>query len=337
MFQKKEVLFIGDYLSATGPAIVNKNLKAHLGDKVKFIYNRNKIIRTIQIVISLVQSKAVILSGVSRANLFVFKLKKITGNKVIYLMHGSVVKENKINGTSNPYAENLEKQHLTNSDSIICVSKRFMSWMQEQYPELTNKFNYVNNGIDWSLLKKDRSKDQQLERKKNYIMSIGGGMPRKNILKICEAIDLINKENSENLRLIVLGGQGNDLFEITKYPFVEYYGVVPYDQVFEYYSKSNLYIQNSSFETFGLAPIEALLSGCNLLLSKEVGALDLIENIDESDLIVDNQNEYEIRDKIINLLNNRNNDKLLRSLSEKNTSIEYQSNRLIDIIEKVMA
>jgi len=339
MSQKRKVLFIGDCLSDTGPAIVNKNLKIYLSDRIKFVYSKNKIVRTIQILTRLTQSKAVILSGISRANIIVFKLKKITGTKIVYLMHGSVTKENEINKTSNSYAESLERYHLTNSDQIVCVSKRFMEWMHEQYPEFSHKFNYVTNGVDWSLLSKrniEKLKDRQLQRENNYIMSIGGGMPRKNILRICEAINQINKEESLNLKLIVLGGQGKDIEKIIKYPFVEFYGVVPYDKVFEYYHKSNVYIQNSSFETFGLAPIEALLSGCNLLVSKEVGALDLIGGISELDIIYDTNNVNEIREKILNVLSNTNNERLLSGININNTSVEHQAKSLLKLIEKVI-
>ena len=74
IYSRRQVLFIGDCLSDTGPAIVNKNLKIYLNNRAIFVYSKNKIVRTIQILTRLAQSKVVILSGISRANVIVFKL-----------------------------------------------------------------------------------------------------------------------------------------------------------------------------------------------------------------------------------------------------------------------
>ena len=83
-----------------------------------------------------------------------------------------------------------------------------------------------------------------------------------------------------------------------------------------YYRKSNLYIQNSEFETFGLATMEALICGCNLLISQNVGAKAIINGLEANDLINDVDNIKEISNKIMHNLFNSNNNRLINSIKK---------------------
>ena len=69
-------------------------------------------------------------------------------------------------------------------------------------------------------------------------------------------------------------------------------------------------MQNSCFETFGLAPVEALSLNCSVLLSDKIGALDIIETAEESDIIYDYKNADEIAEKIKGILDRPNADRL---------------------------
>src|SRR5690606_4799815 len=118
------------------------------------------------------------------------------------------------------------------------------------------------------------------------------GMRRKNILAICKAIEKIHQTKDEQFHLIVIGLPYTEKEEICSYDFVTYYDKLHHQKVLEILSESSLYIQNSIFEPFGLAVIEALAADCNLLISKNIGAIDLMTTIKDSDVIYDVYDEY---------------------------------------------
>lgn len=61
------------------------------------------------------------------------------------------------------------------------------------------------------------------------------------------------------------------------------------------------------FEPFGLATIEALFSGCNILISQNVGCRDIFTEIEDNSLIYDTNDISELVEKINFNMNNDNN------------------------------
>lgn len=120
---------------------------------------------------------------------------------------------------------------------------------------------------------------------------------------------------------------------ILSFPFVKYFSKVPHSEMPLYYQRAKLFVQNSSFETFGLAPIEALVNGCDLLLSKETGAKSIIPTLESNDIIYDNQDVNEIASKIKRLLIDTNNQRLVNGIDKEETSVKFAANRMMEILK----
>ncbi|HDR7703267.1 TPA: glycosyltransferase family 4 protein [Bacillus thuringiensis] len=326
------LLFVGDLIGNVGPANVNKALKKNLPNSTMFLEKRSIIGRVFELVVKIRKADAVLFSGMSKINIIGFRISKLLGIKSAYLMHGCRNIEGKINGNYNQNDVDVENKVLELAPIIICVSENFMYWMKENYPQYEDKLTYVNNGIDWENL--TAAKKTSIEREENTLMAVGGGVPLKNIKSICKAIDLINQKDQMNLQLIVIGNEGKDLEEILSFPFVQYYQKVPHEEMPYYYQRAKLFVQNSSFETFGLAPIEALVNGCNLLVSKETGAKSIIPHLEDNDIVYDNYNVNEISKKIKFLLANSNNKKLISSMNPNVTSVEFAAIQIVDTLKK---
>ncbi|MGQ7390445.1 glycosyltransferase [Streptococcus suis] len=176
------------------------------------------------------------------------------------------------------------------------------------------------------------------KKKANQIVSIGGGIPQKNNLLICRAINKLNEENKMNLKYIVIGLTGRDKDEICSYDFVTYYEKLSHEEVIEILAGSQMYIQNSVFETFGLAIIEALLSDCILLISNNIGAISVLKTIENRDLIFNINDVDEISSKIKYLLSNNNTIRLKHGLDTEKvaytTSAELLYKKIFSIWEK---
>ncbi|ASZ20030.1 glycosyl transferase [Bacillus cereus] len=326
-----KVFFIGDFDSDNGPASVNKTLRKYMPNNTLYSVQTKRYRRIMEMLLKIWQVDAVIFSGLSKANVIGFKIAKLFGKKSAYLMHGSALIEGEINQNSNENRINIEKKTLELAPTTICVSEIFMNSIKDRYPQFSDKITYVNNGIDWNMF--GISESNNIKRDKNAVLCVGGGTPLKKIRVVCKAIDYLNNHEGYNLRLTVIGSVGKDTDEIKSYPFVTYIERVAKNDMDYYYKKSQLYIQNSEFETFGLATVEALIGGCNILISKNVGAKSIIHSLETNDVINDVNDIKEVSKKIICSLVNNNNDRLINSIKKDETSVEESYKKMLDILK----
>lgn len=326
-----KIFLAGDFYSGTGPANVTQNLIRTFPDQVTYQHYKSKLLRIPEIIIKTLTCHAVVYSGYSLQNILGIYVAKIFHKPSFYIHHGSIWYENQLNKVENAFMAAQERKILEHADYILAVSNPFKDWMKKQYPEFNDKIYALTNGIDWDTLEKHSASHRQ---KNNWILSVGGGTPCKNILSVCHAINLIYTEYpSCDIQLVVLGSPGYDSAQINQFPFVKNMGVLEYKKTLNLMRQSKLFIQNSRFETFGLASIEALISGCSLLLSKNVGALSIIEQAQSCDIIEDTDNIVELKNKIIYSLNHSNQERLLSSIDRKKTSCEARGRELYHIIK----
>jgi glycosyltransferase involved in cell wall biosynthesis len=326
------VLMIGDYRTGTGPANVTYNYLNCLPKQTLKLNATGKWQRAVEIFVKTPQADVVLCSGYSKQNILALKWAKICHKRSAYLMHGCVEHENAINGVPDAEMNKVERETIRLTDAILAVSEHFANWLREHYPEYLEKIDSVPNGVDWDELQKFNINTTRNERQ---LISIGGGMPRKMIRYICEAIEKLNRDTGEKYTLVVIGDVGYDTKEINTYPFVRNRGIVPFDEVTRLLHASRLYIQNSSFETFGLAPLEALACGCDLLISNEVGAKEVFREMKDEDIIKDYSDSDEIAEKIINLQQRGNHARLLKNLDKESTSWEARTILLLTKLDQI--
>lgn len=319
-----KVFIVGDLTSDNGPANVNKIIKKYSKADTMFSEERNKIKRIKELVVKIKKSEVVIFSGLSNINVIGLMICRLLKKKCAYLMHGCVEYECSLNKNSDRKEIIKEKLTLFLAPKIICVSRIFKEWFVSKYNKYKYKTNYVMNCVEV------HDNQESILKEKNYVMSIGGGVPSKNIKYICKAIQKINEEDNMNLKLIVIGRDGKDTEEIKKYSFVEYKGVLTKEEVEKCYRSSLLYIQNSTFETFGLSVLECLHYGCSLLISKNIGAVDVFENLQESDLIDNTYDVNEIAIKIKEIIKFSNNSRVLHSIDTEKIDLKKYYTRLVE-------
>ena len=248
-------------------------------------------------------------------------------------MHGCVEYENGINLEPDETMNAVERATLDMADLIIAVSKSFAEWLRNYYPMHADKIDYVTNGIDLSL---SENVNDPTDRDPHMILSVGGGMPRKKIVHICEAVKRLRKEYDDKLFLCVIGDTGADSDRINAYDFVRNRGIVSFAQSRKLYGSAALFVQNSSFETFGLAPVEALYCGCPILCSRHVGALGLMSDLKSTDIIENYDDPEEIAEKIRFNLENSNAARLLAGIDGESCSWKTVSDTLISKLSKLV-
>ena len=88
---------------------------------------------------------------------------------------------------------------------------------------------------------------------------------------------------------------------------------------------ADLYVQNSTFETFGLSALEALANGCDILISKRMGICEVIDGLETCDIICDVTDTEEIYDKMVGLLDKGNAKRLIKTIRWELVGKEFVS------------
>lgn len=327
-----KIFFIGDFCSNNGPASVNKALRKIMPNNTLYSVETKQYKRIIELFMKIWQADLILFSGLSKINIIGFKIAKLLRKKSAYLMHGSHFIESKLNQNPDQNLIKIENKVLELAPTIICVSENFMNCIKKKYPQYESKITYTNNGIDWDMVV--LSKYNNIKREESMLLSVGGGVPLKKIEVICKAIDHLNVKKGYNLKLTVIGANGSDTNKIKSYPFVTYIEKIDKKDMARYYKMARLYIQNSEFETFGLATVEALVYGCNLLVSQNVGAISIMKDIKSTDMIIDTSDVEGLSIKIAYNLLNDNNKRLIGSIEKDKTSIEASYKKIVSILEK---
>ena len=108
---------------------------------------------------------------------------------------------------------------------------------------------------------------------------------------------------------------------------IEFKGLVSQEQLYKEMAQSELFVLNSTLESFGLSVFDALQCGCSVLVSNAAGALDIL-NVTGHDVIYDSMDEDEIAEKIDYLLQNPNNYRLIKSLDFNKISYKAEVEKL---------
>ena len=330
------LFLVGDHKTGTGPANVTAALIKHLPENTERLEGSGKAVRLLELIFKMPFCDVCVLSGHSKQNIYALALAGFWHKKTIFIMHGCVEHENAINGVPDEDMNRVERQVLKESDLILAVSPAFEAYIRAEYPEYGKKTGCLINGVEWEDFETASSErtfpEQDGSPEKPYrLMTIGGGMPRKKVPEICEALQLL-KEMGIYCRLFVAGDKGKDSPVIAQSPYAEDLGLISREEVKKRLKESRIFIQNSSFETFGLAPIEALCCGCSLLLSKRVGALCLFEKsgLEAGDVIENCEDSREIADKLAQLLERPNHDRLLGLVDRESTGYEKRAGELLE-------
>ncbi len=331
--QRNRIFLIGDDYSGTGPANATLSLEKALPKGTLRLKSRNKVLRAIEIFTKMPFADAAVFSGHSRQNLLGMKIAGFFRIPSVYIMHGCVEYEDRINQVPDEAMAQDERKMLEKADLILGVSEQFSDWLKDYYPEHREKIGYLTNGVSWEeFLQKNERSTAEAEKRHKSILSVGGGMPRKRIARIAEAVEILRKDGFPDITLTVAGAEGADSEKIRSFSCVRDLGILSPAEMQAEYGKHSLFIQNSVFETFGLAPVEALLSGEDILLSDRCGVLSVLGKIEDRDLIRNPEDPKEIAEKIRELFREGNHDRLLKGIDKELTSWDRAAKELQEIV-----
>lgn len=206
--------------------------------------------------------------------------------------------------------KNWTKYSLENADHIITISNFSKQDIISQYKLDISKITLAYPGFDEDFFHpvKNLAKTQKIKRKYGikdpYIICVGTIQPRKNLIRLMEAIARI-----ENIKLVIVGkskGAGRqgwmyqDILDTPKKLGIEdrviFTGFIPVEDLPLLLSDAVAFIQSSLWEGFGIPVLEAMACGTPVIVSN---VSSLPEVVGEAGLLVDpysvDQTEQAIR------------------------------------------
>lgn len=321
-----KILLIGGIDGNTGPSNVNKKIINASKGNINYLKNKNKLLKYIELLSKILFSNIILYSGFSNSDLIIHKFCKLLKKKEIYLMHGCIKYENEINKLHmNSRLLKKEEVFINSVDMILTVSLNYKKWVKKYYKNLNVPIEVLYNGIELENRKK--------VSKKNIIALAGGNRNIKNNKLVCDVIDQINFNDKKSIQVYLFGRIYNNNEKI-KNNCVTVMGHLNKEKYYSELDKCKLFICDSLVESFNLSIVDAINCNCRLLIEKNVGISSIL-NLDENEMIYNKFDFDEIKNKIINLIDNFDyKDDYVKNANQYTWEAEYK--KLYDICLKLV-
>lgn len=231
-----------------------------------------------------------------------------------------------------------------NADQVITPSKYFRD-LVSGWGVKPDKIRHIYNGIeDFQSENNLASKESlranlNISQDKTVLISSGRLLPWKGFK---ELINIFSNLNNENIELYILG-DGEQESELKKLisekglqEKVFLPGKVNRDIMFKYLQASDVFVLNTSFESFSFAIVEAMQVGLPIL-STNVGNIPEVVEDGKHGFLVEPNNEVQIKEKLCNLIDNPDLRQSLGNNAKEQSklfSIENMINNLKHILNK---
>jgi len=193
------------------------------------------------------------------------------------------------------------------ADKVLTISQHARNAIIDYYNLAPEKAKVTHLGLKvYKGKKKTSLKKYGVEG--DYLLYVGTLQPRKNLLKLIEAYQLIVSEFPK-VKLVIVGKKGwlyQEIFEKVKKlgltKKVIFTGFVPDEDLPTFYQKAQCFVLVSLYEGFGLPILEAMHFGCPVVASK---ASSLPEVVGQAGILVDPESAEGIAEGIRQAVKNR--------------------------------
>jgi glycosyltransferase involved in cell wall biosynthesis len=215
--------------------------------------------------------------------------KQITGKPLIVHIHATEY-DRSAGGYGNPVVREIEYQGLMMADRIMAVSQRVKLVLEKEYGIPGDKIEVVHNRIDYDTFDVNDGENsyQYLEKLKSQgyrvVSNIGRLTIQKNLVNLLHAIKIVVANNPKTIFLLVGSGeQEHELIELSADLGISKNVIfVPFSHGKKWrdsYRIADLFVMPSTSEPFGITPLEAIGFGAPVLVSKQSGVSEIVQNM----------------------------------------------------------
>lgn len=237
--------------------------------------------------------------------------KERTGKYLVVHIHATEFDRTGGNGI-NQYVYDIEKRGMEEADRVIAVSNYTKQKIIEHYGIPANKISVVHNAIDFQNYALERMHEL---KKKNKIVLFHGRITlqkgpdyfvsaAKKILEFYPQVVFVVVGSGDMEKAIIR--KVAELGIADKFIFT---GFLRGKENFAAFQMADLYVMPSVSEPFGIAPLESLMNGTPVLISKQSGVSEVLNHCLKTDF----WDIDEMANKVVSVLRY---DSLKRTLQE---------------------
>jgi alpha-1,3-rhamnosyl/mannosyltransferase len=195
---------------------------------------------------------------------------------------------------------------LKNADAIIAVSNFTAGEIKNSFPEISNKIFTIYEAPSPVFKFRNSSETSSVKKRFNLendiILYVGALEPRKNLIALINGFLKLRSAEKTKSQLVIAGLPGYKSQEIMFAAregivrnWIRFPGYIPQEDMPALYSAAKLFCYLSSYEGFGLPPLEALACGTPVMVSRIPVFMEILGS---HALYVDPLNITEISDGI---------------------------------------
>jgi glycosyltransferase involved in cell wall biosynthesis len=225
------------------------------------------------------------------------KAKKVSGKPLVVHMHATEFDRTGGNGI-NQYVYDIEKRGMHEADKVCAVSNYTKSMVVQHYGVPPEKVEVVHNAVEFS----DRQ-IYRIEKTDKVVLFLGRITLQKGPEYFVEAAKKV-MDRDPNVKFVVVGSGDMEPQMIEHAASLGianrmlFAGFLTGEDVNKAYQMADIYVMPSVSEPFGITPLEAMKSGTPVIISKQSGVSEVIQNC----LKVDFWDVDDIANKILSLL-----------------------------------
>lgn len=173
---------------------------------------------------------------------------------------------------SSKYFEDCFLKNIYKSDIIITGSNYSKKEILERLGFKDEKVKVIYHGINHDLFKIYDDLELSFELPKKFILSVGSIEPRKNLIGLLSAYNLLSSDIKEEYKLVLAGFKGWQNSEIMSIieqnrENIIYLGFISDEELAKVYNIASCFVFASFYEGFGLPVLEAMACGTPVVCS----------------------------------------------------------------------
>ena len=202
---------------------------------------------------------------------------------------------NKENLLKYKIVKHMIKRKAKFSNGILCVGVNAKKEYQDTHKNLINLPYSINT-------KKFNFKKKFFLNKKTNFLFVGQLIKRKGIDLILSSFNSLQNYEKSNLNLTIIG-EGDYKQKVLEFSkqnsFVTYKSFLTEKKLIPYFLNNDVFLFPSNFDGWGVAPLEAMASSMNLILSKNVGMLEIFRGKNKPQILAKENNLTQLIKSII--------------------------------------
>jgi glycosyltransferase involved in cell wall biosynthesis len=227
--------------------------------------------------------------------------KQVSGKPLVIHVHATDF--DRSGGNVNPTVFNIEQQGMKVADKIITVSNLTRNIVIEKYGIPPEKVVTVYNAVE-PAAKNGNTRKTSFGLGEKIVTFLGRITMQKGPEYFIEAANLVLKK-MDNVHF-VMAGSGDMMNRMVRRAALlgitdkfHFTGFLRGDDVYRMFHLSDVYVMPSVSEPFGISPLEAMQSNVPVIISRQSGVAEILQNA----IKIDFWDTYAMADAIYGILN----------------------------------